>query len=74
MEKSRSRFYENPQFSRADILPDTDKSMGYTRGVKTPVLPDEPGDATLVMWWKGLWVLGWRRVVECGGLIDDLLE
>jgi hypothetical protein len=69
MEKSRSRFYENPQFSRADILPDTDKSMGYTRGVKTPVLPDEPGDATLVMWWKGLGWMAWRRVWRVDSII-----
>jgi hypothetical protein len=35
-------FIEPPQNPRADILPDADKSMGSTPGVKTPFPPDGP--------------------------------
>jgi hypothetical protein len=41
---------------------------GAYPGVETSVTPDEPGDSTLVLWWKGLGEMVWRRVVRCAGL------
>jgi hypothetical protein len=49
------------------------KSIGY-RGAETPVTPDGPDDSTLVMLWKRLGPLVWRRVVECVGLIRSFLR
>jgi hypothetical protein len=43
-----------PKIYRADILRHTDKSMGPPPGVETLDIPDDPGDSTLVMGWKGL--------------------
>ena len=48
--------------------------MGSMGGVETPELPDEPGDLTLVMWWKGLGRMTWRRVVECDGLVGGFWQ
>ncbi len=41
-------------------------------GVQMPVIPDEPDDSTLVVWWEGLGEETWRRVVECVGLSGGL--
>ncbi len=51
--------------------------MGYTPGVKAPVIPDEVGvlDGGDVV--EGVGGENWRRVVECGGLFyvfDSLAE
>ena len=48
------RAYKKPPWnSRADYMSDAGKSMGPYPGVEIPVIPDEPGDSTAVMWWKG---------------------
>jgi hypothetical protein len=62
MSRAEKHYKKLPKISRADILPDADKSMGSTPGAETPSTPDEPYDSTPVMWWKGLGVMGWRRV------------
>jgi hypothetical protein len=62
MSRAEKHYKKLPKISRADILPDADKSMGSTPGVETPSTPDGPVvlDAGDVV--EGLWVGGLRRV------------
>jgi hypothetical protein len=49
----------------------------YPGGKKLQLHPTNLTHSTPVMWWKGLWVKGWRRVVGCVGLFvgfRDLLS
>ena len=50
------------------MLRDTDKRMGPHLGQKLQIYPTSLTYSTVVMGWKGLWVMNWRRVVECVGL------
>jgi hypothetical protein len=64
---------EISKISRADMLREAGKSMGCRGGTKKlPLYPTNLTTRRPVMVWKGLWVKGWRRVVECVGIFLNL--
>jgi len=70
------RAYKNPQkILWEDNLLHLVRKGPYPGGgyQETAIIPDGLDDSTAVMRWKGLWVMAWRRVVGCGGLVGGLL-